>query len=184
MPLRPPDRERMLAGPVERCGHCMLLWPADEMRDELREDGLFRVCPNGSSPSTDIDYTTRVRERVAEDAERYIAMPLVSLAPTEQRIPPTVTMIEDADGASVFNGQPLRVVRGSIGVLVLRGRSFPDNALPIIAFLPGVVLDVSTLTDAEGMTITLQFTVSPLCPRGKYDITFYNGTLHGVLLVR
>lgn len=162
----------------------MILWHPDQMIDELREDGLLRVCPNGSSPSTAIDYVQSVREQVIADAEKYIPQPNISLAPLEFTIPPTVNSIEDAAGAAIFNGQPLRVVRGADGHLTLRGRSFPDDPLDLITFPPGVVSDFDATTDADGLTIDLDFTIDPAAIRGIYDIEFNDRPLRGVLMVR
>lgn len=186
-PLRLPTREELLDDQVERCGHCMLLWPASQMIEEQREDGLLRVCPNGSSPSTTIDYTTRARERVAADAERYIPRPNFSLAPTELPIPPTVNTIEDAAGEAVFVAEPLRVKRGDAALLVFRGRSFPTAtgaALALVAWPAGVVSSASAAVTSDGNTMALSFTINVAAPSGTHDIIFNGSTLRGVLRVR
>lgn len=184
IPLQLPDRARLLDGSVERCGHCMLLWPSDDMRDEAREDGLARVCPRGSSPSTDLNYTADVRARVVANAERFIPRPNISLAPLEPEIPPTVVSIVDSNGHAVHNGCPLRVARGAVGVLIMHGRSFPAVPLPLFAFPSGVTTASAATSDAAGLAVTLEFTVSPVAPAGTYDIAFSNGILHNVLMVR
>lgn len=181
----PPTQEELLVEQIERCGHCMLLWPSWQMTEELREDAPLRVCPNGRSPSTTIEAVTRAKERVADMAERFVIVPSLSLVPVEKAIPPTVNTIEDADGSPVYRGCPLRVERGGTSTLVLRGRSFPLEsaaATALVTWPAGVVTSASATSD--GLTMTITFEIDPDAPVGLTSVAVDGHELRHILLVR
>jgi len=178
IPLVKPDRERLLSEPIERCGHCMLLWPAADFVEEAREDGLRRACPNAASPSTDLEYVAGVKESVADQAERYQPMPNVSDAPLPFTIPATVTTITDTDGGAVYNGEPLRIVRGSSVVMKLIGRNF--TSADVISYSYGITASIARTTSLTTLTLTAAADATT----GTQNVTFNGSTLKGVLRVR
>jgi len=187
IPLTRPDPARLLREPIERCGHCMLIWPSADMRTEARADGLTRVCPWAASPSTDLEFTANVRQQVAEMVERFIPMPRISQAPMEIPLPATVTGIETAGGVAVHQTAPYRILRGAAGLLRLFGINFPltDAAcLSLITFPAGLATGIVAAVNVEGTIIDLSFTVAALAAVGTYSINFNGATLKGVLLVR
>lgn len=157
------------------------------MRDELQEDGLTRRCPNASSPSTDIEYTTRIRQAVAERTEDFIARPNISLMPMETPLPPTVTGVSDASGNLVGQDVPYHAFRNTAGSLTLSGINFPlddAEALALVSFPVGLATGIGAVSNSTGTSVALTFTIAPFATRDQYSIT-YNGTaLKGVLLVR
>jgi len=181
------DAERMLYEPIERCGHCMLMWPSADMRDEVHGDGTTRVCPLGSSPTADVQFLANVQEQIAAAAEMYIPTPRISLAAMERPLPATVTSVEGITGALVRQTAPHRVLRGAVGLLHLIGINFPlsDAAcLALITFPAGLATGIGAAVNAEGTLIVLSFTVAALAAVGTYSINFNGATLKGVLLVR
>lgn len=180
IPLVRPDKQRMLDGaPMERCGHCTLLWPSDDMVETVQDNRPFRVCPNGASPSSDVRYEAREREQVAAELEYLMPFPRTSLMAMEQIIPPTVVSIEDSVGASVNAAHPLHILRSGTAVIVLIGVLFVAG--DTVTTPAGITISSSVLTSTRK---TLTLLAASDAPRGTFNMAFNGNQLTSVLLVR
>jgi hypothetical protein len=165
----------MDSGLVKRCPVCWRIWQAEAMTQEDGQDRCPTCVSGGRSESEKAETLAREQAYAASREPE----PQMSQATLDMTVPGTIRNITDADGARVYDGSPLNMIRTVAKTLLLLGRDF--SADDTITGSTGLTLSVTLRTATQTtLSVTADVSMSP----GTFSMTFNDVVFRNIFSVR